>query len=359
MRWTIPILFFGVYTLAAVAADAPASAPAAPVVPGLDLAATRTAFLKLIDRPLVPAAVEISDTGTTNGVAHAHFTYASFTGQRVPGIWAKPAQSTGRLPVVIMLHGTGGKKEDMKGQMEKYAQAGFLAVAIDGPYHGERAAPGAGNKDYQDAILAVWRGNPGHPFFYDTAWDVMRLIDYLQTRDDVDPKRIGLMGVSKGGIETYLTAAADPRIAVAVSCLGVESFRWALDNDLWSHRTETIPIALAAAAKDAGVATVDAAFVRKLYDKVAPGIYGQFDGPAMVPLIAQRQLLIINGELDLRTPKAAVQMCLDAAQPLYHAVSGDNRLKLLVQPNTPHKVTPAGYQAALDWFKQWLKPTAP
>lgn len=345
--------------LSAQAADAPKPVAPAPLAAKVDVAATRTAFLQLIDRPRVPAAVEIKDTGAANGVAHAHFTYASFADQRVPGIWAKPGQGTGRLPVVIMLHGTGGKKEDMKAEMEKYAAAGFFAVAIDGPFHGERAAPGAGNKDYQAAILAVWRGGPGHPFFYDTVWDVMRLVDYLQTRDDVDSKRIGLVGVSKGGIETYLTAAVDPRITAAVSCLGVESFRWALDNDLWSHRTETIPTALAAAAKDAGVTTVDAAFVRKLYDKVAPGIYGQFDGPAMVPLIAPRPFLIINGELDLRTPKAAVQECLDAVQPLYHAANGDDRLKLFVQPSTPHKVTPAGYQAALDWFKQWLKPTAP
>ena len=106
------------------------------------------------------------------------------------------------LHVVIMLHGTGGKKEDFKAEMEKYAQAGFLAVAIDGPYFGERAPSAKNpdavkNADYEAAILAAWRTGQGHPFFYDTVWDVMRLVDYLQTRDDVDPKRIGLMGVSK------------------------------------------------------------------------------------------------------------------------------------------------------------------
>ena len=62
----------------------------------------------------------------------------------------------------------------------------------------------------------------------------------------------------RGGIETYLTAAADPRIAAAVPFIGAESFRYALDHDLWSHRTETIPVALSGAAKDAGVARVDA-----------------------------------------------------------------------------------------------------
>ncbi|HVS72300.1 MAG TPA: acetylxylan esterase [Phycisphaerae bacterium] len=43
-------------------------------------------------------------------------------------------------------------------------------------------------------------------------WDIMRLIDYLDTRADVDPQRIGIYGVSKGGIEAYLAAAVDPRI---------------------------------------------------------------------------------------------------------------------------------------------------
>lgn len=349
--WLIVLLAVGLSGLVARAADAPKAEVAKE-----DLAATRAAFLKLIDRPKVPAAVEIKDLGVTDGVAHAHFTFVAAANETVPGIWAKPAKSTGRLSVVIMLHGTNGKKEDFRAQMENYAKAGFFAVAIDGPYHGERATPGsAKGADYQQAILQSWRTGQGHPFFYDTVWDVMRLVDYLQTRDDVDPKRIGLMGVSKGGIETYLTAAVDPRIAAAVPFIGVESFKWALDNGVWSHRTETIQTAVDTAAKEAGT-KVDADFVRKFYDKIAPGIYGQFDGPAMVPLIAPRPLLIVNGELDPRTPKAGVQACLDNAQPLYHAAGVDAQLKLFIQPNTPHKVTPAGYAAALAWLKEWLQP---
>src|SRR6185436_13942171 len=137
---------------------------------------------------------------------------------------------------------------------------------------------------YQAAIAQAWRdqgGQKSHPFFFDTVWDEMRLIDVLSERDDVDPARIGLYGVSKGGIETYLTAAVDPRVAVAVPCIGVQSFRWAIDNDSWQSRAGTFQIALNSAAKDAG-AQVDAAFLRKFYDRVAPGVYSDFDGPAMV-----------------------------------------------------------------------------
>lgn len=88
------------------------------------------------------------------------------------------------------------------------------------------------------------------PLFYDTVWDVMRLIDYLSTRDDVDPARIGLFGLSKGGIETYLTAAVDPRVAVAVPCLAVQGFEWELEHHAWQSRAGTFWDAFKGAAKN-------------------------------------------------------------------------------------------------------------
>ena len=46
----------------------------------------------------------------------------------------------------------------------------------------------------------------------------------------MDGVRIGVMGISKGGTEAYLAAAADPRIDVIVPIIGVQSYRWALDH---------------------------------------------------------------------------------------------------------------------------------
>ncbi len=48
------------------------------------------------------------------------------------------------------------------------------------------------------------------------------LLDYLESRDDVDPTRIGMTGVSLGGMHTWLVAAADPRVAVAAPMIGVQ-----------------------------------------------------------------------------------------------------------------------------------------
>src|SRR5438876_8990189 len=232
-----------------------------------DATAIRSRFLEPIARPRAPLDPQLRPAGTARGLTATHFTFAADAEERVPGIVIRPEKSAGRRPAVIVLHGTGDSKEGMLDLAGELAARGFVAVAIDGRYHGERTKSG-----YDEAILRAYKTGKEHPFLYDTVWDVMRLIDYLETRDDVDPKRIGLIGFSKGGSETYLAAAADPRIAVAVPCIGVMSFRWAIEDNSWQARIETMQAAFDAAAQDSGVSKPGADFVRIFYDRVAPGI---------------------------------------------------------------------------------------
>ena len=310
---------------------------------------TRADFLKIIDRPRVALAPQIEKIPVTNGVEEFHFSFASDASNRVPGILMKPENVQGRLPVVIALHGTGGTKEGMTALCRKLVEHGFIAVAIDGRYHGERRT-GKGQADYNDAIVRAWQGSGEHPFFYDTVWDVERLVDYLQTRDDVDASRIGLVGISKGGVETYLTAAIDPRIAVAVPCIGMQSFAWALSNNDWQGRIGTIQPAFDAIAKSEGVAKPDSAFVQNFYDRVATKIYSEFDGPQMLALIAPRPLLVINSDSDNHTPLPGVIECTDAAQKVYAADHAINHFAVIIQKNTGHQVKPESEHAAIEWF---------
>ena len=313
---------------------------------------TRAAFLKLIDRQRVALEPVVEKRPDIDGLTQEQFTFAAEKQERVPGILLKKAGSE-RQPVVVVLHGTGGTKEGQLSVLTTLANQGFVAVAIDGRYHGERQT-GTGSARYVEAILQTYRMGKGHPFLYDTAWDVMRLIDYLETRPDVDAARIGVMGFSKGGMETYLTAAVDPRIAVAVPLIGVQSFGWALDHELWMSRVGTFQAAIDAAAKDEGVANVDAAFVRKFYDRVVPGIYTQFDGPAMLPLIVPRPLLIINGDSDARTPLPGLMACMTPTEQAYRKANAEDKLKLYLQKDTGHLVTPVGLQMAVDWLVKHL-----
>ncbi|MBO0952297.1 dienelactone hydrolase family protein [Fibrella forsythiae] len=185
--------------------------------------ATRKAFLQLIDHPRVPLASVVKVLPNVDGLRQEQFTYATEKTQRVPGILLKQ-EGNQRRSVVVVLHGTGGTKEGQLSVLKTLASQGFIAIAIDARYHGERQT-GTGSTQYVAAMLQTYRTGQEHPFLYDTVWDVLRLIDYLETRPDVDASRIGVIGFSKGGMETYLAAAVDPRIAVAVPMIGVQSFR--------------------------------------------------------------------------------------------------------------------------------------
>src|SRR5271170_430840 len=271
----------------------------------------RADFLKLIDRPRVALAPQVEKMSGTNGIVEFHFSFAADTNDRVPGILMEPTNFPGRRPVVIALHGTGGSKNNMLALCRKLADAGFIAVAIDGRYHGERKS-GKGEIDYGDAIVRAWHGSDEHPFYYDTVWDVMRLVDYLSTRDDVDANRIGLIG--------------------------------------------TIQNAFDAIAKENGVTQPDSAFVQKFYDRVVPGIAGEFDGPQMLALIAPRPLLMINSDSDIHTPLPGVQECVAAAEKIYAADNATNNFAVIIQKNTGHQVKPESERAAIEWFVKWLKP---
>lgn len=329
-------------TCAVLRADAPPTADQ-----------TRSAFLAIINRPKLDLAPEQRTEDSENGVARFHFTYASEANVRVPGILLIRAELMGdgkRHPAAIVLHGTGGKKEGNQAMLKRLAEKGIVAVAIDGRFHGER-----GNAaDYNAAIAQAFADGKSHPLYYDTVWDVMRLVDYLQSRPDIDPQRIGLMGISKGGIETWLTAAADPRIAVAIPCISLQSFQWGLEHEGWKTRVGTVRKGFDAAAKAAEVESPDAAFAQMFYDRLIPGIHDRFDGPAMLPLIAPRPLLAISGEKDPINPLPGVRLCEQAAKAAYEKAGASDRFKLIVEPNAGHTVTAESNTAAVEWFTKWL-----
>ena len=350
LRFLLPC---GVAAAVFAAASQPAAQSAAQ---SADAASRRAAFLKVIDRKRAPLDPQTRVRPDGSHYQAEHFSFASEPGERVTGIFLAPIAAKGRRPVAIVLHGTGAKKEEQLALLRTLADRGLTGVAIDARHHGERARSRDGIDEYLGALLTSYRTRQGHPYMYDTVWDTMRLVDYLLTRPDVDPARIALVGISKGGTETYLTAAVDPRIAVAVPIIGVQGFRWALDHGAWQPRVATFQAAVDGAARDEGALPVDAAFVRKFYARVAPGIDGEFDGPAMLPLIAPRPLLVINGDSDPRTPIPAVMECIHAAEQAYAAAGVNEKLGLYLQPHAGHVFTPVAELVAMDWLVRWLNP---
>jgi acetyl esterase/lipase len=245
----------------------------------------------------------------------------------------------------------------MRDLLERYADQGFLAVAMDARHAGERGIPIPGLANpHQSAILRAFRTGEGQPYLYDTVWDVMRLVDYLSTRADVDPSRIGVIGNSKGGTEAYLAAAADTRIAAVAPLIGVQSFGWSLTHAAaWEARTWTLRAAVEAAAAD-GKQPVNAGFMKTFYDRVTPGLVDRFDAPAMLPLIAPRPLFVVNGDSDPRSALGGVRMSVAAAERAYAAAAAREKVAFLLQADTAHTVRPEAHDAVLKWFVRWLNP---
>lgn len=327
----------------------------------------KTAFLKLLDRPKVPAGVSEDARPVEKGaLVYSRWSFASEkkgdgSTERVPVLMVAPAGAKGRLPVMIVLHGTGGSKEGVQSWLEDFAKLGIIGIAIDARYHGSRAGAGTGSAAYVAAITKAWRTPTGrsmeHPFYYDTVWDLWRLVDVLGERSDVDPKRIGMLGISMGGIQTWLAAAVDDRVTVAAPLIGVQSFKWSLEHDLWQGRANTIRATHEAAAKDLGEPAVNKRVCQELWSKVIPGILDDFDCPNLLPLFAtkSRALFIANGDQDPNCPIEGARIAIRAAEDAYTKAGAKDRLVVRVNAGVGHKVTDEDHKAALAFCAKWLK----
>ncbi|CAL8472161.1 g11703 [Coccomyxa elongata] len=258
----------------------------------------------------------------------------------VPLRIVKPLSALDRLPAIVYLHATGGNLEQMHGRMELAAQRGYLTAAIDCRYHGRRCSPGeSGRHCYEDALVRAWRTGNERPFLLDNVWDLTILLDYLETRPDVDSSRIGMTGISLGGMHSWLTMALDDRVAVAAPMIGVQGFRWAAENDSWHARVGSIPRVFAAAAADLGKPAVDAQVVMAVWNRIMPGLLEGYDAPQSLPCLAPRPFLIANGELDPRCPVKGLTEALERTKAAYARAGCAENFQVFFQKGLGHSVS--------------------
>jgi dienelactone hydrolase len=262
---------------------------------------------------------------------------------------------TVRRPVIFFLHGTGSSAEGMRKHLIRYARLGFLAVSIDSRYHGTRGSI----SDYHAALVAAWEGSGEHPFMYDTVHDLMKTLDFLLQRDDVDGSRIGTTGISLGGMHSWFFAAADTRVAAAAPMIGVQGYRHMLENELWQARVGTISPVFEAAAKELGHAEINSEVVRAVWEKICPGLLSDLDAAHTLRCIAPRPLLVVNGEIDPRCPLEGVTEAFEAAREEYVATGAADKIRCVVQldyvlfrlsSETPASPTPS------PWGKPLYRP---
>ncbi|CAK9325489.1 unnamed protein product [Citrullus colocynthis] len=256
-----------------------------------------------------------------------------------------------KRPAIVFLHSTNKCKEWLRPLLEAYASRGYVAVAIDSRYHGERAK----NKTtYRDALISSWKRGDTMPFIFDTVWDLIKLADYLTEREDIDPCRIGITGESLGGMHAWFAAAADTRYSVVIPIIGVQCFQWAIDNDKWQARVESIKPVFEEARIELGMNEINKEVVKKVWSRIAPGLDSQFDSIYSVSAIAPRPLLLLNGADDPRCPIAGLDAPISRTQTAYQKFGCPEKFKFIAQPGICHEMTPEMVKEASDWFDRFL-----
>jgi len=122
-----------------------------------------------------------------------------YQGKSLAAVLRKPRGAT-RPPVVVMAMGLDSAKEEMLAYQETFLARGMATLTFDGPGQGEAEYDFPIRGDYEVAVKAV--------------------IDWLETRTDLDPARIGLWGVSLGGYYAARACALEKRIKACVALAG-------------------------------------------------------------------------------------------------------------------------------------------
>lgn len=122
-----------------------------------------------------------------------------FEGTVIPGILRRP-RGAAVPPVVLLVPGLDSVKEELFAMEQDFIKRGMATLTVDGPGQGESA--------------------PRFPIRADWSSVVSPIIDVLERRGDVDAGRVGLMGISMGGIYGPLAAAKEKRIRALVALAG-------------------------------------------------------------------------------------------------------------------------------------------
>src|SRR5262245_29508506 len=181
-----------------------------------------------------PAKVRVVSIDKKLGWRIERFTFHNGVDSNVPGYIAIPEDGKQRHPAILTMHGHSSSKENMFGYQptsqdvaELLVKQGYVVIGIDTYFNGERKGLGHARRlepmqrgsDQEMSLfkLNLWLGR--------TLWgrmlrDEQIALDYLASRPEVDPNRIGAQGMSMGSTRAWWLAAIDDRIkaVVGVAC---------------------------------------------------------------------------------------------------------------------------------------------
>jgi len=296
--------------------------------------------------PLFAPKVQTLSREQREGCRLERFSFENRGGDTVYGYLLIPTDRTGRLPAILYhhyhtSHTRIGKEEILTKSFEAMPElvpgealtrAGFAVMCIDAYTFGERRFSGPGGpRETGNAAeesffkLFLWQGQ--------TLWGMMvrddlLALNYLASRPEVDPQRIGAMGFSMGATRTFWLAALDERIkaAVSVGCL---------------TRYQDL---IAARGLDQ----------QSLFFFVPGMLKEGIDVEAIVGLIAPRAHLTLTGDSDPGSPVSGVRTINEFQERLYRLYGHPEHFRGIIYPGGGHRFTPEMWKAAVQWLKHNL-----
>ncbi len=221
-------------------------------------------------------------------------TYAGEPGIVVPALVFVPDSGAARKPAVIYVHGDGKAADAAEGgDIEWFVSSGHIVLAPDLRGWGETGRRDERNGsdwpryfgDYDSAMTSFLIGES---LVGMRAADILRGIDVLAARGDVDPDRISGIGKRAGAIPLLYAAVLDDRLQ-----------RLGLEEMLVSYR-----------------AVVEHKIHRRVLESIVPGVLAQFDLPDLVAVLAPERVVVVNPVNPLGN-----RVRLAAAQQAYPQVS--------------------------------------
>lgn len=263
-------------------------------------------------------------------VEKVHF--QSMPGLYVTGNLYLPSHRSGKLPAILYVCGHAGsanRTHPPYGAKSIYqyhgswlAENGYVCLVIDTIENGEIKGVHRGTKWFD---MWWWNSRGYTPAGVET-WNAIRALDYLQSRPEVDPERLGMTGRSGGGFTTWFTAALDDRIKVAVPVAGIADLRsHVLEHHISSH--------------------CDCAYMVNTH---------RWDFDRLAMLVAPRPLRIVATDRDQILPLDGMMRVSSAVANLYQLHGAVEKLALAVGEGIHHDSQELQL-AALRWFNRFLK----
>lgn len=253
----------------------------------------------------------------------------------VPALLLLPERRAAPAPGLLYLHWHGGEyglgKEQLLrgcGVQPAYApvcaEKGIVTLAIDSWCFGERQHDADGRRGEEDTFKRMlWQGQVlwGMMLF-----DLVRALDCLASRPEVDPTRLGALGLSMGATQAWWLAALDERVSCTIDLCCLTDYQALIETGGLSGHG--------------------------IYYYV-PSLLKNFTAADINALIAPRARLSLNGRHDPLTPPSGVEKIRDAVMPLYRAAGREDACRIELF-DCGHEETPAMRRDVLAWLDRFL-----